>query len=115
MKPFGFMAFLFSGNSAYKIIESKGATYYGIAMGLARITRAILKNEHVILPVGAILDGELGHRDVCIGVPFVINRSGIKSIVELTLNDSEKEKLANSIKNLKTFKLKFGSRFNILI
>jgi len=88
-------------DAAYKIIESKGATYYGIAMGLARITKAILKNENVVLPVGALLDGEYGQKDVYIGVPSVINRRGIKNIVELSLNTNEYEKLFKSIKTLK--------------
>ncbi|TXC89560.1 L-lactate dehydrogenase [Metabacillus litoralis] len=88
-------------DAAYKIIESKGATYYGIAMGLARITRAILRNENVVLPVGALLEGENGHSDVYIGIPSVINRTGIKKVVELTLNENEQEKLANSVRTLK--------------
>ncbi|AJS60648.1 L-lactate dehydrogenase [Paenibacillus sp. IHBB 10380] len=88
-------------DAAYQIIESKGATYYGIAMGLARITKAILQNEEVVLPVGSLLEGEYGHNDVYIGVPTIINRSGRKDIVELLLSDSEKEKLAKSVKTLK--------------
>lgn len=88
-------------DAAYKIIESKGATFYGIAMGLARITRAILRNENVVLPVGALLEGENGHSDVYIGIPSVINRNGIKKVVELELTDNEKDKLAKSVKTLK--------------
>lgn len=94
-------------DAAYKIIESKGATYYGIAMGLARITRAILRNENVVLPVGALLEGENGHRDVFIGIPSVINRTGIKKVVELELTDNEKEKFANSVKTLKDIQANF--------
>ncbi|MGM1045686.1 L-lactate dehydrogenase [Paenibacillus uliginis N3/975] len=88
-------------DAAYQIIESKGATYYGIAMGLARITKAILQNEDVVLPVGSLLEGEYGHTDVYIGVPTIINRSGKKDIVEILLSDIEKEKLAKSVKTLK--------------
>jgi L-lactate dehydrogenase len=99
--------FLQVRDAAYKIIESKGATYYGIAMGLARITKAILHNEEVVLPVGALLEGEYDHNDVYIGVPSVIARSGIKRIVELSLNDLEKEKLAQSITTLKEIQSTF--------
>ncbi|WP_371068872.1 L-lactate dehydrogenase [Sediminibacillus sp. JSM 1682029] len=88
-------------DAAYKIIESKGATFYGIAMGLAKITRAILKNENVVLPVGAMLDGEFGHEDVYIGVPAVINRTGVKKIVELSLDEKEQGQFAQSVKTLK--------------
>ncbi|MBU7594200.1 L-lactate dehydrogenase [Metabacillus halosaccharovorans] len=94
-------------DAAYKIIESKGATYYGIAMGLARITRAILRNENVVLPVGALLEGENGHRDVFIGIPSVINRKEIKKVVELELTDGEKAKFANSVKTLKDIQAQF--------
>lgn len=94
-------------DAAYKIIESKGATYYGIAMGLARITRAILRNENVVLPVGALLEGENGHSDVFIGIPSVINRKGIKKVVELELTDDEKAKFANSVNTLKDIQAQF--------
>lgn len=88
-------------DAAYKIIEAKGATYYGIATGLARITRAILKNENVVLPVGTLLEGENGQDDVYIGVPAIINREGVRQVVELSLNDEEKEKFALSVETLK--------------
>ncbi|MEL3973304.1 L-lactate dehydrogenase [Rossellomorea oryzaecorticis] len=88
-------------DAAYRIIEMKGATYYGIAMGLARITKAILRNEHVVLPVGAMLEGEYGEEDVYIGVPCVIHRKGIEKVIELSLNDVEKEKFTASVQTLK--------------
>ncbi|MEG0261061.1 MAG: L-lactate dehydrogenase [Lysinibacillus sp.] len=94
-------------DAAYEIIESKGATYYGIAMGLARITKAILRNEEVVLPVGSLLEGEYGHSDVYVGVPTIINRSGRKSIVELSLNEEEKTKLDQSVKTLKKIQTPF--------
>lgn len=91
-------------DAAYRIIEMKGATYYGIAMGLARITKAILKNEHVILPVGAMLDGEYGMEDVYIGVPSVLHRQGIEKVIELSLNEEENERFAASVQTLKNIK-----------
>ncbi|OAB47395.1 L-lactate dehydrogenase [Paenibacillus antarcticus] len=94
-------------DAAYQIIESKGATYYGIAMGLARITKAILQNEEVVLPVGSLLEGEYGHNDVYIGIPTVIHRAGRKDLVELLLNEDEQEKFANSVKVLKDIQASF--------
>src|SRR5699024_12016190 len=90
-----------------EIIEAKGATYYGIAMGLIRITKAILKDEDVVLPVGTLLEGEYGYVDVYIGVPPIINGSGAVKICELTLDDQEKEKLEASVKALKEIKKHF--------
>ncbi|OAB40631.1 L-lactate dehydrogenase [Paenibacillus macquariensis subsp. defensor] len=94
-------------DAAYQIIESKGATYYGIAMGLARITKAILQNEEVVLPVGSLLEGEYGHNDVYIGVPTVIHRAGRKDLVELSLNEDEQEKFSKSVKVLKDIQASF--------
>ncbi|WP_044894793.1 L-lactate dehydrogenase [Bacillus alveayuensis] len=88
-------------DAAYHIIQRKGATYYGIAMGLVRLTKAILQNENSILTVSAYLDGEYGQNDIYIGVPAVVNRNGIREVLELKLNEEEKEKFAHSVKVLK--------------
>ncbi|MBP3039591.1 L-lactate dehydrogenase [Bacillaceae bacterium Marseille-Q3522] len=88
-------------DAAYQIIEKKGATYYGIAMGLTRLTKAIIQNENSVLTVSAYLDGQYGHKDIYIGVPAIVNRNGIREIVELDINEEEKEKLSNSVSVLK--------------
>ncbi len=82
--------------AAYKIIEAKRATYYGIGMSITRIVKAILGDENSVLTVSAKLCGEYDKRDVFIGVPAIIGRNGIKEIVELDLTDDEKEKFQNS-------------------
>ncbi|MEC1374570.1 L-lactate dehydrogenase [Heyndrickxia oleronia] len=88
-------------DAAYQIIERKGATYYGIGMSLVRITKAILNNENSILTVSAYLNGEYGQSDVYIGVPAVINRSGIREVVEIELNEKETEQFNHSVSVLK--------------
>jgi L-lactate dehydrogenase len=88
-------------DAAYHIIERKGATYYGIGMSLVRITKAVLNNENSVLPVSVYLDGEYGHRDVYVGVPAIINRKGVREIVEINLNEKEKEQFAHSVNVLK--------------
>lgn len=93
--------FLNVRDAAYHIIERKGATYYGIAMGLIRLTKAILQNENSVLTVSAYLEGEYGQKDVYIGVPAVVNRGGIREIVELDLDQVEKEKFNHSVEVLK--------------
>ncbi|MDQ0224872.1 L-lactate dehydrogenase [Metabacillus niabensis] len=84
-------------DAAYHIINRKGATYYGIAMGLVRLTKAILNNENSILTVSCYLDGEYGVNDVYIGVPAIVNRDGIKKVIELRLNEEEKSKFEHSV------------------
>ncbi|KHF38937.1 L-lactate dehydrogenase [Halalkalibacter okhensis] len=88
-------------DAAYHIIERKGATYYGIGMSLVRITRAILQNENSVLPVSAYLTGEYEHNDIYIGVPTIINRNGIRNILEIELNDKEKNQFNHSVKTLR--------------
>ncbi|MBQ6676385.1 MAG: L-lactate dehydrogenase [Ruminococcus sp.] len=86
--------------AAYKIIEAKSATYYGIGIALTRIVKAILGDENSVLTVSAKLSGEYGTKGVFIGVPSIIGRNGVKEIVELELTDSEKEKFLSSAKVL---------------
>jgi L-lactate dehydrogenase len=93
--------FLNVRDAAYHIIERKGATYYGIAMGLVRLTKAILENENSVLTVSAYLDGEYGQNDIFIGVPAVVNRDGVRQVVELKLNEEEQAKFSNSVNVLK--------------
>lgn len=80
-------------DAAYKIISRKGATYYGIGMCLVRITNAILGDENSILTVSSYNKDE----DVYVGMPSVVNKDGVREICNISLNLSEKQKLANSV------------------
>lgn len=88
-------------DAAYRIIEKKGATFYGIAVSLARITKAIFNDENAILPLSVYLDGEYDQHDVFIGVPAVINRDGIRKAIEIPLTDVEKGNLQHSADTLR--------------
>ena len=94
-------------DAAYEIIDAKGSTSYGIGMGLARITKAIIQNQDVALPVSAYLDGEYGEHDIYIGTPAIINRAGIARAVELQLNEHEQELFAHSAVTLRAIKEEF--------
>ena len=87
--------------AAYKIIEAKKATYYGIGMALTRVTKAILGDEHSVLTVSAMLRGDYGQRDVFTGVPCIINQDGIQKVLPLSLTDEEMEKFARSCETLR--------------
>ncbi|WP_461200584.1 L-lactate dehydrogenase [Anoxybacillus sp. TBDG-1] len=95
-------------DAAYQIIERKGATYYGIAMGLVRLTKAILQNENSVLTVSAYLEGQYGQNDMYIGVPAIVNRNGIREVVELQLSEEEKEKFIHSATVLKDVMKRVG-------
>lgn len=94
-------------DAAYHIIDAKGSTSYGIGMGLARITRAILQNQDVALPCSALLQGEYGQENIYIGTPAIINRHGIRRVVELEITDHEMERFTHSANTLREVQEKF--------
>lgn len=89
--------------SAQVIIKAKQATYYGIGMALTRITNAIFQNENSVLTVSSMLNGEFGEHDVTLGIPAIVNRNGIKGILELNLSSDEMSQFKNSCETLRKF------------
>ena len=89
-------------NSAYEIIEKKGATYYGIAMSVRRICEAIVRDEKSILPVSSMQHGEHGISDVALSMPMIVGKSGIEGFVPLQLSFDEAQRLKNSAETLKS-------------
>lgn len=88
-------------NSAYRIIEKKGATYYAIALATTRIVEAIVKNQHSVMPVSCYVEGHYGLNDVCLGIPAILGSNGIEKVLDIPLNDEEMEKLTASANKLK--------------
>ena len=87
-------------NKAYEIINLKGATFYGVATALMRISRAILRDENAVLPIGAPVNGEYGLKGLYIGSPAVVNASGVASVLEVPMDDREKKAMASSAATL---------------
>ncbi|GCE63268.1 L-lactate dehydrogenase [Candidatus Mycoplasma haematohominis] len=83
---------------AYEIINRKRATFYGIGAAMAKLLSVVSRDEKEIMVCGSYLDGEYGLKDVVLGVPCVLGKSGIERVVEIPINDIEKEKLNNSYK-----------------
>ncbi len=83
-------------DSAYRIIERKGATYYGIAMAVTRIASALVHDEHAVLPVSVPMHGEYGIEGVHLSIPAIIGVSGVEAVVPLRLNGEELAKLRDS-------------------
>lgn len=99
-------------DAAYTIIDKKGATFYGIAVSLARITKAILNDENAVLPLSIYLDGQYDLDDIYIGAPAVINRQGVSQVIEIPLTDAEQEKFAYSASRLKDIMQDAFDEFN---
>jgi len=87
--------------SAYHIINYKGATYYAIGMALVRITAAILQDQNSVLTVSTLLQGEYGLQDVCLSVPVLLGKDGIKRVIEAKLRAEEQSLLEKSADTLK--------------
>ena len=88
-------------NAAYKIIKGKGATYYGIGAGLARIIKAIARDQHDVLTVSCVM-AEIGDvRDVALSIPRVIGSDGVSEDLMPDLAAEELEGLGRSAQLLK--------------
>jgi L-lactate dehydrogenase len=88
-------------DAAYHIIELKGATYYGIGMGLVRIVEAILRGQHTVLSVSTLIHDYYGIDDVYLSLPCIIDRNGVSKFMRLPLSESEAEGLQKSARVLK--------------
>jgi L-lactate dehydrogenase len=82
--------------AAYRIIEGKGATYYGIGAGLARIAAAVRNDERVVLTVSsrAVRIGDFP--EVCFSLPRIIGSAGILATLLPQLSEEEHQALMNS-------------------
>lgn len=85
-------------DAAYQIIQRKGSTFYAIASGLLRICEAILRDQDTVISVSTLINGYLGVNDVYLSLPCVVGRSGIKQVLQLPINEKEKEGFIQSAK-----------------
>jgi L-lactate dehydrogenase len=83
-------------DSAYHIIERKGATYYGIALSVVRICECIVKNQHSILPISTELEGEYNAFGLALSVPAILGSEGVEAVLELPLSNNELKELEES-------------------
>ena len=88
-------------NSAYEIIEKKGATFYAVALAVARIVRGILRDENSILTISSYMNGHYGIKDICLSLPTIVNANGVEKVLNLPLNQEEEEAFIDSGEKLK--------------
>lgn len=88
-------------NSAYRIIEGKGATYYGIAKAVGRIVECIVKDQHSILPLSVLVDGHYGLHGIYMSLPVILGQNGVEQILDFDLNQEELAHLENAADHLK--------------
>lgn len=88
---------------AYRIVNAKGATTFGIAATTVQIIKAVLRDENKVIPVSAMLNGEYGEKGIYAGVPAVLNSQGVKELVEYHLAHNEIMELKKSIDIIKEY------------
>lgn len=67
------------------------SAWYAPGAATAEVVEAVIHDQKAIIPCSALLEGEYGESDLCIGVPCVLGKGGIEKIIELDLTDAEKE------------------------
>ena len=72
------------------------SAWYAPGAAAASLVRAILNDSKAMITCSALLEGEYGEKDLCIGVPCILGKNGIEKIIEIELNDEEKELFAKS-------------------
>jgi L-lactate dehydrogenase len=90
------------------IIQAKGATYYGVGAALARIVRAILRNEDAVLTVSSLAPASLQLGEVWLSLPAVINRDGVARVLPISLSLSERRDLEVSAEIIKRHMTRVG-------
>ena len=88
-------------DAAYAIIQSKGATYYGIGMAVRRIAEAIVRDERSVLPVSSLITGQYGVDNVCLGMPSIVGRGGVQHVLDIPLSPAELTKLQDSAQKMR--------------
>lgn len=88
-------------NSAYEIIEKKGATYYGIGMAVRRICEAIIRDEESVLPVSSLMTGQFGIEGVCLSMPAIVGANGVDTLLPIPLDEKEQAALKDSAETLR--------------
>ena len=78
-----------------------GSAYYAPAASVAQMVEAILKDQRRVLPVTACLQGEYGLTDLFVGVPAILGANGLEEIVEVELDEVEKEMFDRSVASVK--------------
>ncbi len=90
-------------NSAYEIIDKKGATYYAIALSTAKIVETILNNQKSVLTVSTLITNKFNNEidDVYLSLPSIVGNKGVIKILSLNYSYDEVLKLIESAKTLK--------------
>ncbi|MBP9820324.1 L-lactate dehydrogenase [Candidatus Woesebacteria bacterium] len=96
-------AYELARTAAYKIIASKGSTFYAIGVVISHIVSAILNNSRSVLPVSIPLHNYFGISGIALSVPCIVGREGVTQTLQTKLNWEEKQQLEKAAKTLKQY------------
>jgi malate dehydrogenase len=85
----------------YEALQAGRTAGWTCAVGLAEITRAVLRDTREVFPCSVVLDGEYGQRNLSMSVPAVIGREGVREILEWKLAADERAGLERTARILK--------------
>ena len=77
------------------------SAWYAPGAAVSALVHSIACDKRKVFPCSIMLDGEYGLDDLCIGVPVILGRNGVEAIVEIDLNEKEKNALMESAKGVK--------------
>ena len=93
--------FTLTKNVAAEVIKLKGATVHAPGNAISAMIDNVVNDKKQVMPVSTYLDGEYGYSDVSIGVPAILGKNGVEKIIELELNDNEKDWFEKGVKSVK--------------
>ncbi|MGQ9479885.1 MAG: L-lactate dehydrogenase [Chloroflexus sp.] len=76
-------------NAAYEIIKRKRATYYAIGLGLLSIAEAVLRDQHTVMTISSLMNGQYGVSGIAISLPTIVGRDGAEEVLNLPLSEQE--------------------------
>ena len=94
--------------SAYHIIDAKGATNFAVGLALVKIATSIIRDENSVLTVSTLIDGEYGISGVCLSLPTVLNRNGVDRVICPDLTEAEQGALRSSAGAIKEIQHQAG-------
>jgi malate dehydrogenase len=87
------------------------SAWYAPGAAAATLVEAIVRDEKKLIPCSVFLEGEYGQKDICIGVPVVIGKTGWEKVIDFKLNEEEQEKFnksADAVRNMNAALKKLG-------
>lgn len=88
------------------------SAWYAPGASVAYLVDSILNDQQRMIPCSVMLEGEYGESDICIGVPVLVGRQGVVSIVDVQLNAAEQEKFKASAQAVRTMNAALAENLN---